>query len=234
MKKTNIPYEEREENAFSLSTGDLMAGLLFIFVLLLMSTLLRVVEMEEKRTGIVNEYNNVRDSLYIDLQKEFENDLVAWKAEIDSSLVIRFKEPSTLFDYDKSVLKPEFKEILNNFFLRYIKVLREPKFKDHITEIRIEGHTDSKGEYFYNMELSQNRTRAVLQFCFNLIEEEEIKEWAKKLITANGLSSSRLILNENRAVNDSLSRRVEFCVRTDAERQLEKIMKSNLDSIPKK
>ena len=31
MKKKHIEYEGREENAFSLSTGDLMAGLLFIF-----------------------------------------------------------------------------------------------------------------------------------------------------------------------------------------------------------
>ena len=32
MKKRHIEYEGREENAFSLSTGDLMAGLLFIFM----------------------------------------------------------------------------------------------------------------------------------------------------------------------------------------------------------
>ena len=36
MKKLNKAYSNKEENAFSLSTGDLMAGLLFIFILLLM------------------------------------------------------------------------------------------------------------------------------------------------------------------------------------------------------
>ena len=34
-KKYNIGYEGKDENAFALSTGDLMAGLLFIFILLL-------------------------------------------------------------------------------------------------------------------------------------------------------------------------------------------------------
>lgn len=33
MKKKRIEHEEREENAFALSTGDLMAGLLFILPL---------------------------------------------------------------------------------------------------------------------------------------------------------------------------------------------------------
>ena len=45
MKKTKTTtYESREGNAFSLSTGDLMAGLLFIFILLLMGALLQVQE----------------------------------------------------------------------------------------------------------------------------------------------------------------------------------------------
>ena len=47
-KKPRIEYESREENAFSLSTGDLMAGLLFIFILLLMGALLQVQEKAEE------------------------------------------------------------------------------------------------------------------------------------------------------------------------------------------
>lgn len=48
MEKRHIEYEGREENAFSLSTGDLMAGLLFIFILLLMGALLQVQKMQNK------------------------------------------------------------------------------------------------------------------------------------------------------------------------------------------
>lgn len=48
MKKRHIEYEGREENAFSLSTGDLMAGLLFIFILLLMGALLQVQKTQNK------------------------------------------------------------------------------------------------------------------------------------------------------------------------------------------
>jgi len=221
MKKRNIEYEEREENAFSLSTGDLMAGLLFIFVLLLMGALLQVQEKAEQDEEIVKRYDQIKTQLYIDLQEEFKEDLTVWRATIDSTLCVRFQEPSMLFDLDKAFLKPKFKEILNDFFPRYIKVLNRPEYKDNIVEIRIEGHTDSDGEYFHNMELSQNRTRTVLQYCFGLMNEDEAG-WAKSLITANGLSSSQPIII-NGVEDKSLSRRVEFRVRTNAEKQLEDI-----------
>ena len=71
------------------------------------------------------------------------------------------------------------------------------------------------------MELSQNRTRSVLEYCFGLMTREQII-WAKSLITANGLSSSQPILVHG-VEDTSLSRRVEFRVRTNAEKQLEEI-----------
>lgn len=198
-----------------------MAGLLFIFILLLMGALLQVQEKAEQDEELVKQYDQIKTQLYIDLQEEFKEDLKVWRASIDSTLCVRFQEPSMLFDYDKSELKPKFKEILNDFFPRYIAVLSREKYKDRIVEIRIEGHTDSKGEYFYNMALSQNRTRSVLQYCFNLMTEEQ-SAWLKGLITANGLSSSQPIL-VNGTEDFELSRRVEFRVRTNAEKQLEEI-----------
>ena len=65
MKKKNVTYEEREENAFSLSTGDLMAGLLFIFILLLMSAMLQVQEKAEQDEEIVKKYDQIKTQLYI-------------------------------------------------------------------------------------------------------------------------------------------------------------------------
>lgn len=220
-RKPQTEYESREENAFALSTGDLMAGLLFIFILLFMGALLQVQEKAEQDEKIVQGYDQIKTQLYIDLQEEFKEDLKVWRATIDSSLCIRFQEPAMLFDNDKAILKPLFKEILDDFFPRYIKLLSRPEYRDNIMEIRIEGHTDSNGGYFHNMELSQNRTRSVLEYCFGLMSIEQI-DWAKGLITANGLSSSQPILIQG--VEDKrLSRRVEFRVRTNAEKYLEDI-----------
>lgn len=221
-RRKHIETEEREDNAFSLSTGDLMAGLLFIFILLLMSALLQVQEKAEQDEEIVRRYDQVKTQLYIDLEKEFKEDLTVWRAEIDSTtLCVRFQEPSMLFDNNMATLKDNFKAILSDFFPRYIEVLNRPQYRDNIEEIRIEGHTDSNGEYFHNMQLSQDRTRAVLQYCMGLLNPNDV-DWSRSLITANGLSSSHPIL-KNGVEDKSLSRRVEFRVRTNAEKQLEDI-----------
>ena len=221
MKKRNRDVENGEENAFALSTGDLMAGLLFIFILLLMGAMLQVQEKAEQDEEIVKRYDQIKTQLYIDLQEEFKEDLTVWRATIDSTLCVRFQEPSMLFDEGDDKLKQNFKSILDDFFPRYIAVLMRPQYKDNIEEIRIEGHTNSNGGYFSNMELSQNRTRAVLQYCLNMMPEEDMA-WAKALITANGLSSSHLIMKDGQE-DKELSRRVEFRVRTNAEKQLEEI-----------
>ena len=222
MKKKRTEYESKDENAFALSTGDLMASLLFIFILLLMGALLQVQEKAEQDEEIVKRYAQIKTQLYIDLQQEFKDDLAVWRATIDSTLCIRFQEQSMLFDEGQSLLKPKFKNILDDFFPRYIAVLSRDEYRDNIEEIRIEGHTNSNGGYYSNMELSQDRTRAVLQYCFSLMSDD-LEEWLKGLVTANGLSSSHLILKMNGEEDKDLSRRVEFRVRTNAEKQLEDI-----------
>lgn len=211
-----------DENPFALSTGDLMAGLLFIFILLLTATMLRVQEKAESDEEITREYNQIKTQLYIDLAKEFKDSLQVWNAIIDSTeLIVRFQEPTTLFDFNKSELKPRFKNILKDFFPRYIKLISRSEYKENIEEIRIEGHTDSYGGYFSNMELSQDRTRSVLEYCLNLLPENE-QSWSMQHITANGLSSSHLIYKDGQE-DPVLSRRVEFRIRTNAEKKLEEI-----------
>lgn len=219
------PYDdETYENPFAMAVGDLMTGLLFIFILLLAGNMLKVQKQSDEDARITTEYNQIKTQLYIDLEDEFKVSLKVWNAIIDSTaLSIRFQEPSTLFDYDRSDLKPKFIAILNDFFPRYIKLINQPQYRENIEEIRIEGHTDTSGEYFYNMKLSQDRTRTVLHHCLQLLPEGE-QQWAMQRITANGLSSSHIILT-NGVEDKNLSRRVEFRIRTNAEKKLEEIAK---------
>lgn len=46
--------------------------------------------------------------------------------------------------------------------------LQEATVLNWIQELRIEGHSSSDGNYFNNMELSQQRANAVLQFIWGL------------------------------------------------------------------
>lgn len=223
---SNYRHNETDENPFAMSIGDLMAGLLFIFILLLSATMLRVQTKSDQEAAITKEYDRVKTQLYIDLQEQFKDSLKVWNAEIDSvQLSVRFQEPSTLFDFAKDELKPRFKVILDDFFPKYIALLSDERYRNDIEEIRIEGHTDTSGKYFTNMKLSQDRTRTVLEYCFNLLDDNK-KDWAITKATANGLSYSHIIKNADGTENAERSRRVEFRIRTNAEQKLEEIARN--------
>ena len=225
-----------DENPFGLSMGDLMAGLLLIFVLLLSFLMLDLMEKKKSQQERVEKYQLLREKLYLDLKSEFQNDLQKWKAVLDrENLSVRFREPKVLFDQGKYEVQLAFKEILDDFFPRYIRILRQKQYINEISEIRIEGHTSSEwsGEtsqedsYILNMELSQDRTRSVLQYVLSISEIAPNRVWLKKHLTANGLSSSKLIANLDGDENPEESRRVEFRVRTNIEKVVDELLGEN-------
>ena len=217
-----------------ISLSDLMTGLMMIFMLIAVSYMLKVESDQSKIREIAILYNDLRIKLYEDLNKEFEKDLNKWGAEFDTKLTLRFKEPEVLFETGKDELNPKFKEILNNFFPRYLKIITSEKYKSSIQEIRIEGHTSSiwndtstsQEAYFFNMALSQARTRSALQFILGLNEVKQDSQWIKQHVTANGLSSSKPIIESDGSENKKKSQRVEFRIITDSEAKMAKITES--------
>jgi outer membrane protein OmpA-like peptidoglycan-associated protein len=223
---------EEKNNQFDLSTGDLMASLLMVFVLCLIGTMLQLQEEFDDKSKVAERYKELQTQIYIDLQDEFKDDLKTWGAEIDKEqLIFRFTEPDILFQVGRSEVKQEFRDILKNFFPRYIKVLNSVNYIDHIEEIRVEGHTSSEGQngmtdeeaYFYNMKLSQDRTRSVLSFVLEQLDYS-VYQWTKLRTTANGLSSVKPIAENDTEPNRKLNRRVEFRIKTDAEKQIRKML----------
>ena len=222
-----------------------MAGLLLIFVFVLSFVMLDLMEKEQRDDEIqkvllkiFTDYVELRGNLYVALEMEFEKDLERWNAILErETLSVRFREPKVLFAQGEDEVKLAFKEILDDFFPRYIQILKRPEYVDAIAEIRIEGHTssewsenvNSEKSYIHNMELSQDRTRRVLEYVLQIPVIQGDRKWLQHLLTANGLSSSKLITYPDGTQNREESRRVEFRARTNAEKQLEKI--KELESI---
>lgn len=229
-----VNFSEKQEGESQwLPISDLMSVLMMVFLLIAVSYMLKVYLEKEKIQEVAVTYNKLQNELYEDLYLEFEEDLKKWNAEIDkTSLSVRFKSPDILFDMGSANLKPEFKSILADFFPRFINILHKDNYRNDIDEIRIEGHTSSywRAEttedkaYIYNMELSQNRTRNVLDYVLRNEENVDLVKWIRLNVTANGLSSSKLIYNEDGTQNRELSRRVEFRVKTNAEKRIAKIL----------
>jgi outer membrane protein OmpA-like peptidoglycan-associated protein len=213
------------------STSDLMSVLMMIFLFISVTYMLDVTKEKDTIKEIAVTYSRLQTDLYDDFMEEFKDDLSKWNADIDrQTLSVRFEAPEVLFLAGSSELQPQFKEILDDFFPRYVAILTSEKYMNDVEEIRIEGHTSSEWQvevpqeqaYFNNMELSQNRTRKVLEFVLKNRKLNN-KSWIREKVMANGLSSSKLVLS-NGVEDKEKSRRVEFRVRTNAEKRIVKIL----------
>jgi len=221
------------EEAHWIPLSDLMTGLMVMFLLIAVTYMIRVEADADRVKEVAIAYSEIKDALYDDLNLEFKSDLQNWKAQlIKDDLSIRFTEPDVLFAEGSSDLKPEFRAILSDFFPRYVRILTSPKYRAAISEVRIEGHTSSdwtgvttpENAYIRNMELSQARTRSVLVFALSLPQVDGERDWLRRSLTANGLSSSHPVLDQSGVEDPARSRRVEFRVRTDAEARIAKIL----------
>ena len=118
---------------------------------------------------------------------------------------------------------------------RYFDIILDPIFVDHISEVRIEGHTDPTPDwrqdsdpYIGNVKLSQQRSTQVLKYFRNMIYFRQMSYDSKNILTywltANGLSFGRtldvnkeLTFISGNPIDYDLSRRVEFRIVTKSE-----------------
>ena len=209
--------------------ADLMTGLMMIFMLI---TAIYISKVDPTTTLVLDEYKVIREDMKLALQQEFSEDFKQWNAVLLGDMTIRFNNPNVQFTSGSSELRPEFQALLKDFFPRYMNIVRGDKFKKAVKEIRIEGHTSSfwKGAsisdaYFFNMDLSQQRTRSTLKFIMGLPVFQSDEEWLREHITANGLSSSHpIIKNPKSTQDDEVNQRVEFRIVTNAADRFEQMI----------
>jgi len=130
-----------------------------------------------------------------------------------------------LFDKGSAVLKDGAKEELKKAFEEYIGALiTNPQIKPHLDKIIIEGHTDSDGGYLYNLDLSQKRAFAVMNYLLTL--DIARKYNLKPLLVASGRAYLDAI-KVNGVEDKDASRRIEIKFRLkneDAMHEIEKVL----------
>lgn len=224
------PNHDVEHEEHWVSVSDLMGGLMMVFLLIAVVYMVQLEIQSRQIRDVAITYDRLRSQLYQDLLDEFEEDLPRWGAELNEDLSLRFFNTEVLFPQGEDTLRPVFRDILADFFPRYVNIITSRTYRDDILEVRIEGHTSSGwGElseneaYIRNMALSQARTRTTLAYLLELPPVHSERDWLKAHLTANGLSSSKLIAN-NGEEDPVRSRRVEFRLRTDAESRIEGLL----------
>lgn len=229
-----FPSPPADEGAEWVSVSDLMSGLMLVFLCIAVLYL-------RKQEEIAKEYEQVQAELAEAMQEEFsEEELRRWGAELDQSgLVVRFVDQENQFEGGQARLSREFRAILDEFFPQFIAVLGRDGIREHVVEVRIEGHTSpefyrggrplpERDAYLANMALSQDRALSVLAFVIQLDGVDTAwQDWLGRVLRANGLSSSvppEARPGESADDRTIRARRVEFRVVTDAEDRMKSIV----------
>ena len=173
----------------------------------------------------------IRTELVEALKTEFESSDLGVGVDEKSGAISM--DSTILFAYNKDDLKPTGKDFLGDFFPRYIHILLSPAYREYISEIAIEGHTDTSGTYLFNLDLSQKRAFSVAEYCLdekNDFLNEDERQTLQAFLTTNGRSWSDPVLNADGSVNAEASRRVEIKFRLKDEemiREMVEIMNSS-------
>jgi outer membrane protein OmpA-like peptidoglycan-associated protein len=133
------------------------------------------------------------DSLIKAGYKEIHKDLYLMPIEIGQ--VVRLN--NVFFDFDKWDLRPESFVELN----RVVKLLEE----NPAIEIEMSAHTDSYGSDDYNIKLSDNRAKSVMEYILS-------KGIEPKRIISKGYGETKPVVENDTPENRQLNRRVEFTI----------------------
>jgi len=152
-------------------------------------------------------------------------DALGDKIDIDKNSGSLRLASNILFDKGSATLKEGAKTELKKAFEEYVGTLvSNPKIKPHLDKIIIEGHTDSDGGYLYNLDLSQKRAFAVMNFLLTLDFAREYN--LKPLLVASGRAYLDAV-KVNGVEDKDASRRIEIKFRLkneDAMHEIEKVL----------
>lgn len=170
----------------------------------------------------IDDLLGVRTKIIQDLSAAFTQNSLGVKVNEDTGDIML--DSSLLFQSGGDVLLPAGQAQLNRLVPVYLSVLLSPEYADYVAEIVIEGHTDSKGSYLFNLNLSQDRALGVASFMLEMpglsyAQRQKLQD----ILTAKGRSYSNVIRNADGSENMDASRRVEIQFRLKDSEMIQKM-----------
>lgn len=205
-------------NGLGSSLTDLMTSLMVIFVLLLVATLNNATAEGE------NTRNLILDELRRDLQ-DFARQGIRVEPDPADPLGLIVLVPSGLMDFslDGTEIPEKGVAFLDSFVPRLAGTACSERYRNEISSIVVEGHTDSTGTDEHNIPLSQQRSLSVVQKTLEVLgqKQPQSKECFLDFLSANGRGRKEPMLDSNGNEDKDRSRRVVFKIRVRSLEQRE-------------
>lgn len=178
-------------------------------------------EQQEKLDRIIG----IRSELVEALKEEFDDSALQIKVDEQTGAITM--DSSILFEYNQDELKETGAAFLSEFLPRYTRILMSPKYREYVSEIIVEGHTDTVGDYLFNLDLSQKRAYSVAAYCMSEssgVLSEGDRTALQAVLSSTGKSFSSPIYNPDGSVNMEASRRVEILFRLKDEEMIREMI----------
>jgi chemotaxis protein MotB len=181
-----------------------------IFVLLLVATLNNASVAGEKTRSMMLE--QLKSAL-----EKFEAKGVRVENDARDPLVLLILVPENSLNFplrEYTISKPG-SAFLEDFTPRLAEIVCDGGFRQQISSIVVEGHTDSSGTDEINLPLSQQRSLAVVQKMLSVLGKKQDggRKCFLELVSATGRGSEDPRLDQHGQEDKTLSRRVEFKIR---------------------
>ena len=154
---------------------------------------------------------SLRDDILGNLAAAFENAVV--NVNIDQQSGVIRLDNEVLFDVDSYELSDAGKAYLDSFISVYASALLDGSFAEQINHIEIAGHTDTNDTWEHNQVLSENRAKAVYDYCISSVNngmDDTQKAAFAELTEEKGYSYSDPIFTDTGEIDMAASRRVEI------------------------
>ncbi len=228
MYKKISKTDYNEENIFWITMSDLLLGLMIIFLILF---IMSMVGFSQAKVA--------EQSAQTEMAEKLAKELVNNKIDVNIDKMSGQVEISDLelFDIGSAKLSAKGKAYLDKFFPIYIDtIFSNPEVSDKVENLIIEGHTDSqmfKGlnsadeQYTKNLELSSMRATEVANYVFKTNYNKKYSKKLHKVLIVEGKSNTEPIMTNGKE-DFNKSRRVELEIRMKAgENVIEKMLNPN-------
>jgi len=214
----NRKSKDEAEKPFWISFADLMTALMILFLVVMSVALLAVTRAEkrerearQKAEGTINEQDKAEQDrareigdLLETLAKNIESDKCPG-AKVDRERRVIDFGAQALFPNDDHRLDSAQQKHLRGCVPEILAIANNELGKKWIKRVIVEGYTDTRGTYLYNLNLSLQRSQRVL--CVLLASDglkPELRRQVRNLFLVGGFSSN------SAKSSHELSRRVEL------------------------